>query len=128
MLPNPTALLAALLAIISVAFGGYRYGKHVCEGEQATAVATAQKQAIATANAATEAATARAVAQAKAEAGARLAATTIRLKGERDAAIKAKPECARDADSQRLLFESIAAANGQTPASNIMSDPVHADP
>ncbi len=125
---NPYAILVALLATLFIAFGGYRYGKQVCQGEQATAIATAQNEAIAAANRDTEAATVRAVAQAKAEAGARLAATTIRLRGERDAAIKARPECARDSESHRLLVESIAHANGLESSSGSMSYPLPATP
>lgn len=125
---NPYFILASLVALLTTAFGADHFGYHRAKAECAAAVATAQDKAIADANAATEAATKRAVEQAKVEAAQRLAATTIRLKGERDAAIKARPECARDPDSMQLLQQSIAAANGQTPAGDSMSDPVRADP
>lgn len=122
----PIILLVALLALLGSGFGGYRYGKHVCQGEQATVVAAAQKQAIASANRDVETATARAVEQAKAEAAARLRSTRVRLEGERDAALKSRPECARDLDSQRLLQSAIDLANGATPAGNGVPDPVPA--
>lgn len=117
-------MLAALIAILIASVSGYEYGKHVCNGEHGVAVAAAQDKAIDAANEATDAATARAVAQAKAEAEARLVAATIRLKGERDAAIKARTECTRDADSQRLLLDAVDLANGQQATSNPMSDSV----
>lgn len=123
----PIILLVALLALLGTGFGGYRYGKHVCQGEQATAVAAAQKQAIDAANADVEAATKRAVEQAKMEAAQRLRATTIRLKGERDAALKARPECVRDAGSMGLLQSAIDSANGQSTTSGTMPDSVHAN-
>jgi hypothetical protein len=119
---NPTAILVALLAFLAVGFGSYRYGYSRAEDAVAARVATAQNEAIASANRDVEAATARAVEQAKAEAAARLSATAIRLKGERDAAIKARPECLRDVESQRLLQCAIDAANGKTPAGNCLLD------
>lgn len=109
---NPYALLAALLAFLAVGFGGYRYGYSRAEDAVAARVATAQNEAIAAANRDTEAEIARTLAQARAEAQARLSATTIRLKGERDAAIKARPECGRDADSMAILQSAIDTANG----------------
>lgn len=125
---NPYFILVALLALLGTGFSGYRYGKHVCQGEQATVIATAQNEAITRANLDVEAATKRAVEQAKVEAAQRLAATTIRLKGERDAALKAKPECSRDADSQRLLVESIRLANDSAASPSPVPDAVHTDP
>jgi len=125
---NPYALLAALLAFLAVAFGGYRYGYSRAEDAQASAVATAQVEAIDKANRDTEVATKRAVAQAKAESAARLSAVSARLKGEQDAALKAKPECSRDADSQRLLLESIRLANDSAASASPVPDAVHADP
>ena len=125
---NPYALLAALLAVIAVAFGSYRYGYNRAEDAIAARVAAAQVAAIESANAATEAATARAVAQAKAEAAARLSAATVRLKGERDAALKARPECQRDADSMGLLLDAIGNANGLAPTSDTMPDSMHPTP
>ena len=124
----PIILLVALLALLGSGFGGYRYGKHVCQGEQATAIATAQNEAITRANLDVEAATKRAVESAKKEADARIRAAGIRRKGEIDATAKARPECARDQQSMELLQQSIAAANGQTPAGNSLPDAVHADP
>lgn len=125
---NPYAILAALLAFLAVGFGGYRYGYSRAEDAVAARVATAQVEAIDRANRDTEAATARAVAQAKAEAAARLSAVTVRLKGERDAIAKAKPDCARDADSQRLLQSAIDLANGQSTDPDSMPDPMSSTP
>ena len=124
----PIILLVALLAFLAASFGSYRYGKHVCQGEQATVVADAQKQAIDSANIESKAATKLAVGQIAREADARVRAAGIRRKGEIDAIAKARPECVRDADSMGLLLESIAAANGQTPTSNSVSDALSSAP
>ena len=121
---NPYALLAALLAFLAVGFGGYRYGYSRAEDAVAARVAIAQVEAIDRANRDTAAATARAVEQAKAEAAARLSATKRRIEGERDAAIKARPECARDVQSMELLQRAIDLANGSTSTSGLVPDPV----
>jgi len=128
MFANPYVLLAALALAIGLFGSGVSVGYKWENRAHAAAVLDAQNAAIDAANRDVEAATARAVAQAKAEAAARLSATTIRLKGERDAAIKARPECTRDADSIRLLVESIDSANGQTPSTSGMSDRVPTSP
>lgn len=128
MLPNPTAILVLLIAAIGLSFSSYRYGKHVCQGEQAADVADSKKQAIDAANTESYAATKLAVGQIVREADARVRAAGIRRKGEIDANVKAKPECARDAESQRLLLDAIDLANGGTTASNGLPSPVHADP
>ena len=127
-MPNPYFLLAGLVFALGLFASGVSVGYRWENRAHAAAVLAAQNEAIDQANRDTDAATARAVAQAKAEAQARLAATTIRLRGERDAAVKARPECLRDTDSQRLLVESIAAANGQTPAGSSVPDAVRPAP
>ena len=114
MFSNPYALLAAGLALVAALIGADHFGYKRAENAAAARIAAAQVEIIDRANRDIEASTARAVAQAKAEAAARLSATTIRLKGERDAAIKARPECARDADSLGLLQQSIDHANDST--------------
>lgn len=121
---NPYFILVALLALLGTGFSGYRYGKHVCQGEQATAIAAAQNEAITRANLDVEAATKRAVEQAKAEAAARLSATKRRIEGERDATLKARPDCVRDQQSMELLQSAIDLANGQSSTGNTMSDSV----
>ena len=128
MLFNPIALLAALLAFLAVGFGGYRYGKHVCQGEHATEVANAQKQAIDSANAESYAATKLAVGQIAKEADARVRAAGIRRKGEIDAIAKARPECARDSESMGLLLRAVGIANDSTSAGDGVPDPVPATP
>ena len=128
MLGNPYVLLAAVIGLIVALVGADRYGYSRAEDACAARVATAQDAAIARSNAEVEAATALAVEQAKVEAAQRLAATTIRLKGERDAALKSRPECARDLDSFRLLNSAIDLANGATPAGDSVPDPVPATP
>lgn len=121
---NPYVLLGQIIGLIIAIVGAYHYGYNRAEDAVAARVAAAQVEAIDQANRDTEAATKLAVEQAKAEAGARLAATTIRLKGERDAALKARPECVRDADSMGLLNSAIDAANGQAAAVGKVPDPV----
>ena len=114
MLSNPYVLLVQLIGLLIAIYGAYEYGYSRAEDAVSARIATAQVEAIDRANRDTEAATALAVAQAKAEAVQRLAATTIRLKGERDAAIKARPECGRDAGSLQLLQSAIDLANDST--------------
>lgn len=108
----PIILLVALLAFLATGFGSYRYGKHVCKGEQATVVADAQKQAIDAANTESKAATKLAVQQIVREADARVRAAGIRRKGEIDSSLKSKTECVRDVESMSLLQSSIDEANG----------------
>jgi len=125
---NPYILLVALLALLVTAFGADRFGYHRAKNECAAAVATSQNEAIADANKRIATETKRAVAAAKSEADARVRAAGIRRKGEIDAATKAKLECSRDADSQRLLLESIRLANDSAASPIPMPDAVHADP
>ncbi len=128
MLPNPTIVLVLLITALGLSFGGYRYGKHVCQGEHATEVATIQEQAIDAANTESKAATKLAVGQIAREANARVRAAGIRRKGEIDAEAKARPECLRDTDSMGVLHDAIASANGQSTTSSRMPDAMHADP
>lgn len=122
---NSTIILVAVLAI---AFGGYRYGKHVCEGEHAVDVVDKQEQIIDTANEDVKASTKRAVASAKARVDAGVRATEIRREGEIDATSKANLACSRDADSMRLLHKSIDHANGTSTASGSVPDPLPPHP
>lgn len=124
MLPNPTIILVLLVTVIGLSFSSYRYGKHVCQGEHATKVATIQEQAIDAANTESKAATKLAVQQIAREAAARVRAAGIRRKGEIDATDKARPECARDQQSMELLQSALDAANGQGSAGNSMPDSV----
>lgn len=125
---NPYVLLAQLIGLLIAIFGAYQYGYSRAEDAVSARVAAAQVEAIDRANLDVEAATKRAVAAAKAEADARVRAAGIRRKGEIDANAKARPECARDSQSMELLQQSIASANGQTPAGNSLPDAMHADP
>ena len=125
---NPYVILGQIIGLILAIVGAYHYGYNRAEDAAAARVATAQDKAITDANAATEAATKLAVEQAKAEAVQRLAATTIRLKGERDAALKARPDCVRDTDSMRLLQSALDSANGQSTAIDSVPDPVPTTP
>lgn len=123
---NPYVLLAQLVGLLIAIFGAYQYGYSRAEDAVSARVAAAQVEAIDQANRDTEAATARAMAAAKAEADARVRAAGIRRKGEIDANAKARPDCVRDAQSMELLQSALDSANGNTPASSGLSDPVHA--
>lgn len=125
---NPTAILIAVLAAIGLLATGFVTGKTWSDRAYAAQERDVQKAAIAGANEATTAAITLAVGQAKADASRRVAYQRIQLEGQRDAVLKARPECSRDDDSLRLLRASIAAANGQTPAIDKVPDSVHADP
>lgn len=120
MLFNPWVILVAVALLFSGIGIGYKWS----ERANAAQLLAATNQAIAGANAATEAEVKRTVEAARVEAARRLASATARLKGERDAALKSKPECSRDADSMRLLNESIAVANGDQAASKQLPDSV----
>jgi len=124
MLPNPTIILVLLATVIGLSFSSYRYGKHVCQGEHATDVASIQNDAIIAANTESKAATKLAVQQIAKEADARVRAAGIRRKGEIDVALKARPDCARDRKSMELLQSAIDLANGQSSTGNTMSDSV----
>ena len=121
MLPNPYVLLAALLAFLAVAFGGYRYGYSRAEDAVAARVATVQNEAIAAANVESKAATKLAVGQIAREADARVRAAGIRRRGEIDATAKARPDCVRDQQSMELLQSAIDSANHQSATSDILS-------
>jgi hypothetical protein len=127
MFANPYILLAMLALALGSFGGGVSVGYKWEKNAHLAAVAAAQNAAIEAANREAAAEKLRALAAAKAEADARLAATTIRLKGQLDAARKANPLCNRDADSLGLLNESIAAANGDAPAASPVPDPVRPD-
>ncbi len=113
---NPYAIIAALVFAIGLFGTGVSVGYKWAERSHVADVVAAQNAAIAGANEAAEAEKQRALAAAKAEADARLAARTARMKGEIDAAKKARPECARDAESHGLLLDSIRVANGEKAA------------
>ena len=123
-MPSPTVLL------LCVAFGLGLFGSGVSIGvkwernDTLARIATAQDTAIKAANAAVALETERALAREKAAASARAKAREIKHQGELDAAKKSRHECARDAESQRLLHSAIDDANGNTGASGGMSAPV----
>ncbi len=127
-LPSPGVLLGVVAAILisgvigtgTGAYLGYQWERR----SHAAAVLAAQNEAIDQANRDVEAAVALAVEQAKREADARVRAAGVRRKGEIDATAKARPECARDADSQRLLLDAIDLANGTQADPSTMSDAV----
>ncbi len=113
---NPYAIIAALVFALGLFGSGVSIGYKWSERSHVADVVAAQNEAIERANADAKIEKERALAAAKAEADARLAARTARLKGEVDAAKKARPECARDAESHGLLLDSIRVANGEKDA------------
>jgi len=113
---NPYAIIATLVFAIGLFGTGISIGYKWSERSHVADVVAAQNAAIEKANADAEVEKQRALAAAKAEADAKLAARTARLKGEVDAAKKARPECARDAESYGLLLDSIRVANGEKDA------------
>jgi hypothetical protein len=121
---NPYALLAGLVFAIGLFGSGVSIGYKWSERSHGAALAAAQVKAINDANTAVDLAIQRTLASAKKEADARLAARSIRHKGELDAAKKSRPECSRDAESVGLLNSAIADANGETPAGTKLSDEV----
>ncbi len=121
---DPTAILIAVLVALGLVSSGFIAGKEWTDRAYAAQERDVQKSAIAGANAATETAIKLAVEQAKTDTARRVAYQRIRLEGERDAALKARPECSRDVDSQRLLLNAIGAANGVTPTTGSMPDAV----
>lgn len=125
---NPYVLLAQFVGLLIAIFGAYQYGYSRAEDAVSARVAAAQEQAIDQANRDAKAATARTVAQAKAEAAARVRAAGIRRKGEIDATVKARPDCARDAESMGLLQSAIAAANDSETSSSTMPDSMRPTP
>lgn len=122
--PSPIILLGSLIAAILLFLSGFFYGKHVEKAEQALNVVTVQDDTIDDANRDVEAETKRAVAAAKQEAEKRASFQILKLKAERDAALKAKPDCSRDPTSMGLLLDTIRSANGEEAAANELSKPV----
>ena len=112
---HPYVLLGSLVFAIGLFASGVSIGYKWSERAHAAAVVTAQVEAIERANQDADIEKQRALSAAKTEADARLKASAKRHRGELDAARKAKPECARDADSVRLLLDAIADANGDNP-------------
>lgn len=125
---NPYVLLGGLVLAIGFFLSGFFYGRHYEKGQQALDVVTVQNQVLNDANRDVEVETRRSLASATAEAAARLHAANVRLRGERDAALKAQSSCSRDPMSMGLLIESINSANGKEAAANKLPEPVHVDP
>ena len=121
---NPYVLLLLLAGAIGMFGSGVSVGHKWAERAHGAALAAAQVKAIADANTAVDLAIQRTVAAAKKEADARLAARSIKHKGELDAAKKSRPECSRDAVSMGLLNDAIRAANGEAPAADKLPDTV----
>ena len=117
---NPYAIIAALVFALGLFGSGVSIGYKWSERSHVADVVAAQNEAIERANADAKIEKERALAAAKAEADARLAARTARLKGEVDAAKKARPECARDAESISLLRSAIGVANGKADAAPVV--------
>ena len=127
MLANPYALLAALLGALAMFGAGVSVGYKWEKNAHLATLAVEKDKAVERANQDAEAEKQRALAAAKAEADARLAARTIRMKVELDAAKKARPECARDAESHGLLVDSIRLANGEKDTAVKLPDAVRPD-
>lgn len=119
---NPYVLLLVLAGAIGLFGSGVSVGHKWSERAHGAALAAAQVKAIADANTAVDLAIQRTVVSAKKEADARLAARSIKHKGELDAAKKSRPECSRDAVSMGLLNDAIRAANGEAPTADKLPD------
>ena len=124
--PSPLVLLGSLVAALLLFLSGFFYGKHVEKAEQALDVVTIQDETINDANRDVEAEQQRAVAAAKQEAEKRASFQILKLKGERDAALKASKDCTRDPTSMGLLLDTIRSANGEEAAANELPKPVPA--
>lgn len=109
---NPWLWLGLVLALLAAGGGGaylgYQYRDGAAAREQHDTAVAVVDAARTNAAADTRAAVRRATARAAAEARVREA----KLKGDLDAARQNRPECARDAESLRLLHDLIDAANG----------------
>ena len=125
-IPSPIVLLGSLIASLLLFLSGFFYGKYVEKAEQALDVVTVQDETIDDANRDVEAEQQRAVAAAKREAEKRASFQILKLKGERDAALKAKPDCSRNPTSMGLLLDTIRSANGEEAAANKLPEPVPA--
>lgn len=121
---HPYVLLGLLLGALGMFASGVSIGVKWERRDALVARDAAQVKAIADANTAVDLAIKRTVAEAKKESDARLAARSIRHKGELDAAKKSRPECGRDLDSVGLLNSAIADANGEAPAADKLPDAV----
>jgi hypothetical protein len=115
------SFLVALLVGLGV--GGY-FGYEYRDGKVAQQIVKAENAVIERANKNAALETASAVALAEARAAARTKTDTARLKGELDAAKKARVGCSRDAESLGLLNASIALASGEEGATGIVSPEV----
>ncbi len=124
--PSPVLLLGSLVAALLLFLSGFFYGKYVEKAEQALDVVTVQDETIDDANRDVKAEQQRAVAAAKREAEKRASFQILKLKGERDAALKASPNCSRDPTSMGLLLDTIRSANGEEAAANKLPEPVPA--
>ena len=121
---NPYVLIAALVGAIGLFLTGISIGVKWEKNDTLAKIAVAQDTAIKGANQAATAEIERTVAAAKTEADARIKASSLRQKGELDAAKKARPECARDDVSMGLLYQSIDAANDHPSTTVKLPDPV----
>lgn len=124
---NPWLWLGLVLALLAAGSGGAYLGYQYRDGEAArelhdTAVAVVDA-ARASAAAETRSAVRRATARAAAEARVREA----KLKGDLDAARQNRPECARDDESMRVLYDLIDAANGAPRAAGGLSSTLPGD-
>lgn len=126
VVPSPIVLLGSFVAALLLFLSGFFYGKHVEKAEQALDVVTVQDETIDDANRDVNSEKKRAVAAARQEEKARASFQIIKLKGERDAALKAKPDCSRDSTSMGLLLDTIRSANGEEAAANELPKPVPA--
>lgn len=126
IIPNPYLLFGSLVAALLCFLSGFYYGTEYQRGKQALDVTAFQKQIIDDANNSIEVETRRSLASAKQEAEKRASFQILKLKGERDAALKAKFDCSRDPTSMGLLLDTIRSANGEETASNQLSKSVSA--
>lgn len=125
-MPSPIVLLGSLIAAIGIFLSGFFYGGSYQKGKQALDVVTVQNETINDANRDVEAEAQRAVAAAKQEAEKRASFQILKLKAERDAALKASPNCSRDPTSMGLLLDTIRNANGEEAATSKLLEPVPA--
>ena len=124
---HPYVLLGCLVFALGLFGSGVSIGYKWSERRVAADVLTAQVAAIERANSDAEIEKQRALSAAKAEADARAKARAVRHRGELDAALKARPECARDVDSLGMLNDAINAANDQAGSAGKLPDAVRTD-
>lgn len=118
IMPSPIILLGSFVAAFMLFLSGFFYGKHIERSEQALNITSIQKQTIADANRDIEIETQRALAFAAQETKKRISFQILKLKGERDAALKAKSDCSRDPASMGVLLDTIRSVNGEEAAPN----------